>query len=133
MNVVSAMVGGIKGTSVAAVSGTVGISGPPLTEEGFMIRGMFSNGVLGNDPLISIQWILLLIAMCMILPNSQEIFSRYKPGIETYSEPDRLSCFGLMFQWRPTFTWTVVIYSLFMLDILSLILTGNSEFLYFQF
>jgi len=128
-NVLSAMFGYNQISLPPGLLGNLGSFEKVLVENGFVFQGMFSNGVLGNDPFIAIQLVFLLIGSCLVLPNCQQIFARYKPYISTY--PNVKISYPRWLLWRPTLKWGFLSVVFFSLAILSI--NKESEFLYFQF
>lgn len=75
-------------------------------------------------------WIISLLLIALVLPNTQQIMGKYHPAFETYKgeiTPLRWSWIA----WRPTLIWALITTVLFVFNILSL--TQISEFLYFRF
>lgn len=71
-------------------------------------------------------WLAALYAIVWGMPNTQQIFVRFAPALETV-EPG-LPAF---LRWRPTLPWALAVGGLATLGLLSL--GGTGEFLYFQF
>jgi hypothetical protein len=76
-------------------------------------------------------WIAGLLLVVWLLPNTQEIFARYRCLGPVHPNPDRLPLPRLGWRWRPTPGWATLI---------ALALAGAlmqfdaaSEFIYFQF
>lgn len=107
------------------------LSEETLKNTGFVFDGMFSNGVLGNNPLISIIAIMLLISFCYVMPNCIQIFSKYQPFIHTYDSKSSNQVSNKLLLWRPTLTWSILCSLIFTCALLSL--SNETEFLYFQF
>jgi D-alanyl-lipoteichoic acid acyltransferase DltB (MBOAT superfamily) len=128
-NIVLAMFGYNHITLSPYLLGKIGPLEEVLLQKGFKFDGMFSNGVLGNEPFTAIQLILFLLVCCLVLPNCQQIFSKYKPYISTYNEA--VFSYPKWFFWRPTIKWIILIVFFFMTALLSV--NKESEFLYFQF
>ena len=98
-----------------------------LTDNGVGFNGMFTRTILG-DPKIWGLWILALILIATLFPNTQQLMRCYRP-ISYRGEVPCLRQGGL--EWRPTFSWALFSATVSVLSILSL--TKVSEFLYFQF
>jgi len=76
----------------------------------------------------------VLAAFCWYMPNTQELFSRYRPVYESEAEGDRIVAIQRRIPaliWRPTRGWGIAMGLLALLATLSL--SRVSEFLYFQF
>jgi hypothetical protein len=89
----------------------------------------FSGDGAGSFPsLAGFIYIAAALTICLTLPNTQQLFRKYRPGLLTYKE-HRLSGDGLY--WRLTPRWALCCSAFFIVSILSL--GEYSEFLYFQF
>ena len=90
-------------------------------------------GVAGADR--KYLWLfVVLTTFCWYMPNTQELFSRYRPVYESEVEGDRTVAIQRRVPaliWRPTRGWGIVMGLLALLATLSL--SRVSEFLYFQF
>ena len=77
-----------------------------------------------------VAFLILLILIAALLPNTQQLMRRYHPAFEIYhGEIRRLQCRWL--EWHPTLRWaglTIIILTLAILG-----LTRVSEFIYFLF
>jgi len=107
------------------------LSEETLKNTGVVFDGMFSNGVMGNDPFFSIMAILFLISFCYVMPNCVQIFSKYQPFIHTYDFQSSNPALYKLILWRPTITWIMISSLIFTCAILAL--SNETEFLYFQF
>ena len=128
---------------ISSMFGINGISFTPRMREWFdlsdeklegsiiIFDGMFTNGVLGNNPSNAIIFILLLIIFCYLMPNCIQIFSKYQPYILTYNSQSKELLLDKLFKWRPIPIWIVFSSIVFCFAIMSLL--QESEFLYFQF
>ena len=84
-------------------------------------------------------WIVSLLAVCLLLPNSQEIMARHEPalGVErhpgpvTATVPYPLGRHHPLLRWRPSPAWAVAVALVFTVGVLAL--PEVSEFLYFRF
>lgn len=99
-----------------------------------MSIGVKFDGVLahmeGVTTFYAATWIILLLIIALLLPNTQQIMRKYHPAFETYKgEITRLRWKWM--EWRPTRGWAFITTALFVFNILSL--TQMSEFLYFRF
>jgi hypothetical protein len=96
--------------------------------------GVNFDGVLahmeGVTTFYAAAWIISLLIIALLLPNTQQIMRKYHPAFETYKgEITRLHWKWMA--WRPTRGWAYITIALFVFNILSL--TQMSEFLYFRF
>ena len=99
-----------------------------------MIKHWFSNEIFINGLYDSnfkaAIWILLLLFISLALPNTLQIMKKYKPALESYIG-EIVSSRNNYLQWRPIKTWALFTAVIFVLSILNI--SGESEFLYFQF
>jgi D-alanyl-lipoteichoic acid acyltransferase DltB (MBOAT superfamily) len=95
----------------------------------FIFQGVFSNGLYG-DNFIAVIWILTLLSLSLILPNTQQFMRNYKPAFEIYKNEVTKIRYKWM-EWRPVLLWSFLGSIVIVVSILSL--SGESEFLYFQF
>ena len=110
------------------ISSMFGINGIPL-------HGMFHNQVIVGDPLYFILYLLVLLLIVVIFPNSQQIMADYfslsktkkdGPVIEILSEK-----FNKVLLWTPSFIWAIALSFIFVSALFNI--SKDSEFLYFQF
>lgn len=73
---------------------------------------------------------LILFVIAAFLPNTQQIMNNYNPALLTYKMKPKYSI-PKWLQWRPNYTWSVIITLFNFLCIIKL--SKISEFLYFQF
>jgi len=133
----------ISGVSnlLKAMTGVNGISLPINLENIFVnygllfpvnlitFDGMFHNFLYG-DNFVAICWIFLLLLIATFFPNTQQLMRNYKPAFETYrGEVVKLD--HKWAEWKQTMSWALFISIIVTVSILSL--SGESEFLYFQF
>jgi D-alanyl-lipoteichoic acid acyltransferase DltB (MBOAT superfamily) len=85
----------------------------------------------GGELFISVAWVVVLLAIAWLLPNSLQWISRYEPAIGIKAVPTAKDWLTRLFDWRPTPTWAFVVAALAITGIVSL--GGKSEFLYWQF
>jgi alginate O-acetyltransferase complex protein AlgI len=74
---------------------------------------------------VSHYWIISLLGIAWLMPNTQQLMARYAPALETVTAAPRRPL------WRPNLSWAVVM-GIFAATAM-LHLTQVSEFLYFQF
>jgi len=73
----------------------------------------------------SLYWIIILLGIAWIMPNTQQFMARFEPALETVSMPSHPPV------WQPGVAWAVAMG--IMAGLAMLHLTQVSEFLYFQF
>ena len=130
-SILSSMFGLNRISMSKSVLNFTGLSEEWFLNNGFVFEGLFSNGVMGNQPINVILYVGFLITFCYVMPNCTQIFQRHKPFITTYPEqPISLKKFHY-FQWLPTYRWAVFIALIFCIAVMNLL--KESEFLYFQF
>ncbi|QDT08776.1 MBOAT family O-acyltransferase [Planctomycetes bacterium K23_9] len=78
----------------------------------------------------AITWIPLLFAFVLLLPNTQQLMSRYRPAFG-FSKLDDKHPAVIAWHWRPSLGNAILIGSLFVLSIMHL--NRVSEFVYYQF
>lgn len=83
--------------------------------------GLFKNQLF--DVKDAVLWIIALIGIALVLPNTQQFMHSFKPVLEEI-KPSAI-------QWRPSLVWLCVLSLTGTYTLLQL--TGVSEFLYFQF
>jgi alginate O-acetyltransferase complex protein AlgI len=80
----------------------------------------------GSRFVFQYAWVLVLLPVVMLAPNTQEILGRFQPALNFHDAR------GLTrFSWRPTPGWAVIVATVTAFGLLSL--TRVSEFLYYQF
>jgi D-alanyl-lipoteichoic acid acyltransferase DltB (MBOAT superfamily) len=80
----------------------------------------------GREFLLNYLWLIVLMGVAFLAPNTQQILSRFKPALENADQP---SATRLAWSVRPI--WAVTMAVVLACGLLSL--TRPSEFLYFQF
>lgn len=103
-----------------------------LIEHGAHVQGMFPHSLVVWKE--AVMWLIGLMFVVWISPNTQEIMRRYYPACEnSMLQASNLGDGKLlaMLQWRPSTRWAVVTGLIGTTAILSL--AKVSEFLYFQF
>ncbi len=119
---------GINGLQLTTgLQGKLGAFELFLIEQGVGFNGMFTRTIFG-DPKIWGLWILSLILISTLLPNTQQIMHRYSPIFYRRDVPPPHQRW---LEWRPTNLWALLSATTLVISILSL--TQVSEFLYFQF
>ena len=124
-----------------AMAGANGISLPVSFENIFVnyglsfpvnlitFDGMFHNALYGNN-FVAVYWIFLLLLISTFFPNTQQLMRNHKPAFETYNGEVTKSGYKWA-EWKQTMSWALFISIIVTISILSL--SGESEFLYFQF
>jgi alginate O-acetyltransferase complex protein AlgI len=72
----------------------------------YLLRSMFSFEA-GNPSIKNFVEVLGALAIIGFLPNSIELFARYRPGIQTYACEDYTPS-RLRVRWRPNLLWTLL-------------------------
>ena len=119
MDSANAIVQGMLGLN--GVSLLPGLAGPlaPLAGAGVTFQGWGTFAVAG------VPWIIGLLAVCWLAPNSQELLADARPALERVVSPWR------RLRWRPSPAWAAAAAVVGAHAFLSL--ARVSEFLYFQF
>jgi alginate O-acetyltransferase complex protein AlgI len=101
----------------------LGATGSWLLSHGF-------GGDVGHfDPISEPLWILALLGIVWLAPNTQQLMGRFKPALGM--DPPQQTHAVVHLEWKPTLGWAVVVGSLALWAVSSL--TRVSSFLYFQF
>ncbi|MDH3948013.1 MAG: MBOAT family protein [Gammaproteobacteria bacterium] len=90
----------------------------------------------GSDFSFTWLWIVVLLAMVLMMPNTQQIMSLVEPALRVYQSDDKYEIrlgrrLAASMKWQPAASWAVIIGLVAGLGLLAL--TSISEFLYFQF
>ena len=73
-----------------------------------------------------------LLVIALMLPNSLQVLSQFKPVIEPPTRPPTLLAgFGPTIYWMPTLFWLVFVAVVAVVAVT--FVSSNSEFLYWQF
>jgi D-alanyl-lipoteichoic acid acyltransferase DltB (MBOAT superfamily) len=133
-------------SAIAILKGMAGVNGVALPNA--VIARMGDAGIWlkdagidvylggGSDFIFTYLWVTALLAVVLIMPNTQQVMSSIKPALRVYQSSDKYEiCPGRhlasRIKWQPTAGWAVAIGLVAVLGILAL--TSISEFLYFQF
>ncbi len=82
----------------------------------------FANGLMTGSR--ALMWVTAAALLTWLLPNTQQLFARFAPALDTVHGPAKL-------HWRPTAAWLAFIVMLALVAIYHL--NRISQFLYFQF
>lgn len=83
-----------------------------------------------NVSSLSFVWLVVLMGICVMLPNTQQIMRRYKPAYETYKGEIRPLHWRWM-EWTPSMATLLMTLICFLFALMSM--SSVSEFLYFNF
>ena len=127
-------------TVLKGMSGASGIALPNgimarLGGTGEWLQGMGVGSYLGggSDFVFTYLWVVPLLLIAILLPNTQEIMSRFEPALNPYPTDRNTQVGGFTWRlsWRPSPAWSLAMGLIATLGILAL--SSVSEFLYFQF
>lgn len=120
-SILAAMIG-LHGVSIpAAFAPMLGSLGRLMTSAGIT----FSLGG-GSEFVKTWAWIIVLLPVVFVAPNTQQIMARFDPALERVVAGPRQ-----WLLWRPSRTWAMVSGLVAAIGVLAL--TQHSEFIYFQF
>jgi alginate O-acetyltransferase complex protein AlgI len=126
-------------TFLAALVGWVFFRSEDFASAGKMLGSMVGANGFGwlpdkaNRVIASVQplWVGLALLACWLLPNTQEIFARYKPALPVKGAPYPARAPRRWWQWRPTPLFAAA--SVVAIVVIGLQFDKVSEFIYFQF
>jgi hypothetical protein len=84
-----------------------------------------------KDFLVTLLWVLGLLAVALLLPNTQQVMARFEPVLGIKDRPANTGLPWTRVQWAPTAGWAVVVALLGAFAVMRV--GGPSEFLYWQF
>jgi len=114
---------GVNGVSIPAALATY----LPASMSAALVQWGVAFPLGGGSRLVfQYAWIVALLPLVMLAPNTQEILGNFQPALN-FHDPRRWA--GL--SWRPTPAWAAIVATLTACGLLSL--TRVSEFLYYQF
>ena len=99
-----------------------------LTASGVMFEALFQGHIINFlvlDKALLI-WLCGLSFIAFFLPNTQQFFSSYSPSLDKVTYIDKFKI-----TWSPNMVWGGVVGLMFVISVL--MMSGESEFLYFQF
>ena len=129
-------------TAKSVLRGMLGMQGRSLGETLQVILSrtgeiaIYPSDVFGN-PIIGSILIIVLMAIALFLPNTQQWMANYEPALgyqtskKVKHQPQWLINFWQNFTWNPTPSWAFFTSVIMLAGILSL--SNISEFIYFQF
>lgn len=118
---------GANGVSLpAGLEERLGSHGAWLVYEG-LLQGVG----IETSPSVAMAWIVGLLVIALVLPNTQQFMRHYHPAFETYPEELAADSIATRLQWRPSALNCALVSVMLILSILCL--SQVSEFLYFQF
>jgi D-alanyl-lipoteichoic acid acyltransferase DltB (MBOAT superfamily) len=87
--------------------------------------------VATKDFLVVQLWLISLLAIALILPNTLQIMAAYEPVLGAKERPATTGLLPRPLQWKPTLGWVLLVAALGATAIMRV--GGPSEFLYWQF
>jgi alginate O-acetyltransferase complex protein AlgI len=133
-------------SAVIILKGMLGFNGVSLPNGvmarlgviGEWLQAIGVNVSLGGGKVLVLNyiWVGLLLMVALVLPNTQQIMSRFEPALSIYQSDERHSIRFLQrltsrLTWWPSTGWSLMVGLISALGVLAL--TSVSEFLYFQF
>jgi hypothetical protein len=133
-------------SAIVILEGMAGINGVALPnaiiarlgEAGIWLQGAGVGVYLGggSDFLFTWLWVVVLLAVVLMMPNTQQIMSSFDPALRVYQSDNKYQIrvgeqLARRITWQPTAGWAVATGLVAALGLLAL--TSVSEFLYFQF
>ena len=133
-------------SAVAILEGMLGLNGVALPNAilarlggvGVWLQGLGVEAYLGggSDFLYTYLWISPLLVVVLLMPNTQQIMSRFEPALRMYRYDDKYEIrpgehLTSRLVWKPSVGWSLIIGLMAGLGVLAL--SSISEFLYFQF
>lgn len=148
---------GFTATFVAVAVAMVLFRAPDLATAGVMLKGMLGLNGLGLPlsiaealgmpqlgPMLLLDgdvpmstflpdaaFLVGLLVLALAMPDSLQVLAKHQPTLETPREPPKLFGIGPALYWKPNFPWFVIVAVLAAVAMVRL--TGESEFLYWQF
>jgi len=125
-------------TAMEVLKGMAGVNGVVLPGQSF--AGLFPFNLLTKFGMqfgetgpyfqgpTELAWIIVLLLICNIMPNTYEIFQQHYPALVTYRGQFGNKTF---ISWTPNFVWAFVILTMAVSSVFAM--TRVSSFLYFQF
>ncbi|NJL86456.1 MAG: MBOAT family protein [Leptolyngbyaceae cyanobacterium SM1_1_3] len=118
------------GNGLTVLSAMIGVNGISFSDGALFSNQLFDNAKLG------LLWLLVLMAIAFLTPNTQEWLSEYNPalGYQTTSKKQTYSWLIYLqkyLKWQPNQAWAVITAAIAVTGFLGI--SGVSEFIYFQF
>jgi D-alanyl-lipoteichoic acid acyltransferase DltB (MBOAT superfamily) len=85
----------------------------------------------GQDFLLAMAWIMALLLMALVAPNTLEIMARHEPALNVKRKETGKSALARALDWSPTLPWAIAVSAIAATAIVRV--AGKSEFLYWQF
>ncbi|WP_202978838.1 MBOAT family O-acyltransferase [Halomicronema hongdechloris] len=117
--------------AITILSAMVGANGISLSDGALFTNQLFSNAKLG------LLWIVALMAITFLCPNTQEWLSEHSPALDykpinpTKPFHNWASYIQKHLKWQPNHAWAMITAAIAVTGFLGL--SGVSEFIYFQF
>ena len=91
-----------------------------------------STEMSATDLIAALAWVLGLLAIALLLPNTLQVLSRFEPGLSMPRETDfQVAWFRRTLVWAPSLGWAAALGGLAAFAVVRL--GGRGEFLYWQF
>lgn len=123
-------------TGISVLTSMINVNG--LTGGEYFVNFVFGNPKIGaGDPKFGIVFVLVLLLITFLLPNTQEWISNYEPALgfdadRFHKKQPKWKMNALKkFCWQPTILWGALTSGMLVMGLLAL--SGVSEFIYFQF
>ena len=122
---------------VRGVTGLNGIGVPSRILESSGLENTLSPLVFASDSFsvgelaTAIMWVIVLLAVALLLPNSMQVMAKYEPVLGVRRLSPRTTWLEKAIAWRPTIAWAMGTSVLAAAAVMRL--GGQSEFLYWQF
>jgi alginate O-acetyltransferase complex protein AlgI len=117
--------------------GTHGIELPQLFAEKLWAKGLphhlvsIAVATSGKEFIMMYAWLMAVLLIALLLPNSVQIMARYEPVLGAKERPANTGLSRLAMHWNPTLFWAVLM--ALMATVALMRVGGHSEFLYWQF
>ena len=91
-----------------------------------------SNEMSATDLVAALGWLLALLAVAWLLPNTLQVLERFSPGLSAAREAAfQVGWLRRALRWSPTLAWAAAVGALAAVAVIRL--GGPGEFLYWQF
>ena len=129
------------GAATKLLQGMAGLNGMGLPQAihgqlgplmGLLQPFVFVSAEISATELVtSIGWLVALLLIALLLPNTLRMLARYAPALGVQSEPVAALSLSRALDWTPSSPWAVGMSAMVVAAIMCL--GGKSEFLYWQF